>query len=1024
MSDPENYKVGWICAIKLEYVAAQAFLDEIHDGPQFISPNDHNVYALGRMGKHNVAIANLPSGEYGLVSAVTVANNMMHSFPNIRIGLMVRIGGSAPYLKKKRDIRLGDVVVSRPGNGFGGVIQYDFGKKIQDREFILTGFLNEPPSLFRVAIDTLEVDYEMNSPQLNEAIDVVLKARPNLQKTYERPDPSSDRLYRSDIVHSATDDDKSCGTAWSSNTIPLISRQMREEDEDNPPIRYGLIASANQLMKDALIRDKFATENDIFIYSLKMSKRYAVLVGIDHYIKNGSRKLKNNRDLTINNLYGCVNDVESMRNFLDNIYKFDDVSILTSSLPDDAADQGVTLPVESPDCWPTFDNIQASFDAVYDRATAGDFFFFHFSGHGARLKRVKGSPHRRTTDPSLLTVDFCCGKPAVRGWQLNQWLRKLNKKGVQVVVALDSCHSGGSWRAGGNVSFRTPNDWPVVPNLDADEEAAAVEALEADAEPTHRDAELETSWSINPDSFTLLAACGSDEKAAEIVLNGKVGGAFTHQLLDFLKNGDPQTVTYRMIRDQLKDRLKDQTPTVYGRDRLLFFDNPEPFAAVPLVVSIQDGMAVIPVGSAHGVNRGSEFVPFRDAGHLTLSVDEVEDFECRAKIFGDASLVLRQPGYMVVPSRWNLGREAAKVHVDPALGYSFRESLRGWLECRISSPVKVVEHCTDSTDTNILKLNTYAQESTEQKPQIWNNGRLVGPLRLVGDNIEELAAEAAAPLAHLIRFRQVLGLQARGSWNQPPFKVQLTPANGAVANAGLFPLTQKFRFAFENLDEEDLYFTVLVLSPEYSIQQLYPTADNPQTIAKGQKKGFNFSMKLPSGPQWVQETLCQTSRRDIIRTLVTKRKRVSWKSLELPNIWDASQMMQKKKSPSLGRDAVVDEEGEWWVNDQEILTSRPLTCPVQLICLMVPSAGLWTDAQVKEHVERCHPDSQLVPTPVLTALPTDSGFASMIIKSGFDGLRKPGDQAATHSTQEPFQPVVDDTATQYSDESSTMSSRK
>lgn len=34
MSNPEDYTVGWICAITTEYVAAQAFLDEKHDPPR------------------------------------------------------------------------------------------------------------------------------------------------------------------------------------------------------------------------------------------------------------------------------------------------------------------------------------------------------------------------------------------------------------------------------------------------------------------------------------------------------------------------------------------------------------------------------------------------------------------------------------------------------------------------------------------------------------------------------------------------------------------------------------------------------------------------------------------------------------------------------------------------------------------------------------------------------------------------------------------------------------------------------
>lgn len=115
----DDYAVGWICAITTEYVAAQAFLDEKHPGPEYVSPNDNNDYTLGRFGKHNAVIAILPEGEYGIASAASVARDMLHSFPNIRFGLMVGIGGGAPSLK--HDIRLGDIVVSTPGYGLGGV---------------------------------------------------------------------------------------------------------------------------------------------------------------------------------------------------------------------------------------------------------------------------------------------------------------------------------------------------------------------------------------------------------------------------------------------------------------------------------------------------------------------------------------------------------------------------------------------------------------------------------------------------------------------------------------------------------------------------------------------------------------------------------------------------------------------------------------------------------------------------------------------------------------------------------------
>jgi hypothetical protein len=46
------------------------------------------------------------------VSASTVASHMVSTYPNIRFGLMVGIGGGVP--SKSADIRLGDVVVSKP----------------------------------------------------------------------------------------------------------------------------------------------------------------------------------------------------------------------------------------------------------------------------------------------------------------------------------------------------------------------------------------------------------------------------------------------------------------------------------------------------------------------------------------------------------------------------------------------------------------------------------------------------------------------------------------------------------------------------------------------------------------------------------------------------------------------------------------------------------------------------------------------------------------------------------------------
>ncbi|CAI4213647.1 unnamed protein product [Parascedosporium putredinis] len=243
----EQYTVGWICAIHPEYVSAQAVLDNTHEAPEFRHDQDNNNYTLGSIGKHHVVIATLPSGEYGLVSAASVARDMLRSFPNVKIGLMVGLGGGAP--SDRHDIRLGDVVVSVPGEGEGGVMQYDYGRTIQHQAFQQISHLNKPPA-FGNAIDEM----------IN---DLLQKAR-RLRKLYSRPAQSTDQLYNTSDTHAHNDI-----TSCTEECGDPISRPQRTEDDDNPAIHYGLIASANQLMKDAITRDKLATEKGVLCFEME-----------------------------------------------------------------------------------------------------------------------------------------------------------------------------------------------------------------------------------------------------------------------------------------------------------------------------------------------------------------------------------------------------------------------------------------------------------------------------------------------------------------------------------------------------------------------------------------------------------------------------------------------------------------------------------------------------------------------------------------------------------------------------------
>ncbi|KAK1240068.1 hypothetical protein MKX08_007510, partial [Trichoderma sp. CBMAI-0020] len=259
-----QYTVGWICAISTERTAATAFLNEKFDAREYNLPDDdNNDYTLGRIGGHYVAITALPA--YGTDTAAAVAKDMMRSFPSIKIRLMVGIGGGAPT--PKHDIRLGDIVVSIPQNGNSGVLQYDFGKTMQDQEFQMTRVLNQPPQNLLSAVNGLRTDYESQGHLLEEEIEGAFQRLPRLRQTYQRPNQSSDRLYKSDVIH-PRHDDRSCSAACGDAASSIVPRTMRSSDK-NIIIHYGLIASANQVMKDATTRDKLALQNEVLCFEME-----------------------------------------------------------------------------------------------------------------------------------------------------------------------------------------------------------------------------------------------------------------------------------------------------------------------------------------------------------------------------------------------------------------------------------------------------------------------------------------------------------------------------------------------------------------------------------------------------------------------------------------------------------------------------------------------------------------------------------------------------------------------------------
>ncbi|KAN0087042.1 hypothetical protein V8E54_000730 [Elaphomyces granulatus] len=258
----DDYTVAWICALPLETAAAKAMLDKTHlQLPQ--SAADDNAYMLGEISGHNIVIACLPSGVYGTISAATVAANMRTTFPSIRFGLMVGIGGGVP--STNNDIRLGDVVVSKPTGVLGGVVQYDYGKTVASGAFQQTGMMNQPPQVLLNAVARLHADEILGNNQsivevISNALNTNVQAKS--RSLFSRPADDHDRLFNSAYNHPPSDD-----TCINCDQRELIHRHPRTSDE--PQIHYGLIASGNQVMKHGGTRDRLGKEYGMLCFEME-----------------------------------------------------------------------------------------------------------------------------------------------------------------------------------------------------------------------------------------------------------------------------------------------------------------------------------------------------------------------------------------------------------------------------------------------------------------------------------------------------------------------------------------------------------------------------------------------------------------------------------------------------------------------------------------------------------------------------------------------------------------------------------
>ncbi|KAL4734247.1 putative wd40 protein [Aspergillus similis] len=178
----------------------------------------------------------------GTVNAAHCAAAVSQQFPNVRLALMVGIGAGLP--SRKHDIRLGDLVVSKPKDGSPGVVQYDFVKRERNRD-VQKGCLNKPPRILISADGSLQEDEMMKRHPLRRPLRKVTN-----HTEFKRP-ITEDILFEESFHH--IKEGSSCRECEASNAKKIVPRP--QHPDNTPTVHRGLILSGDGVIKSPEFRN-------------------------------------------------------------------------------------------------------------------------------------------------------------------------------------------------------------------------------------------------------------------------------------------------------------------------------------------------------------------------------------------------------------------------------------------------------------------------------------------------------------------------------------------------------------------------------------------------------------------------------------------------------------------------------------------------------------------------------------------------------------------------------------------------
>jgi hypothetical protein len=265
--------------------------------------------------------------------------------------------------------------------------------------------------------------------------------------------------------------------------------------------------------------------------------KYAFLIGINY------RK-------TADELYGCINDVHNMKNFLQS--KLGYTSFVT--LTDDTSVK------------PTRRNILNGINTLVRKLKSGDEAWVHFSGHGVLVRDYSGD-EESGHDSCFAPIDY------KRSGFISDDVIRLNlvervPRGTKVYVVLDACHSG----TGCDLRHKYDDSSYLTTNQIQTANPLTLTYVPSDWSLRQTSYEF-TKYPRTAGEVYCISGCQDNQESGDTYIESDkmYGGILTSTMLSLLKSNDLKTYKWK---DLLKDVCCSEKANGYAQRTALTSGNP------------------------------------------------------------------------------------------------------------------------------------------------------------------------------------------------------------------------------------------------------------------------------------------------------------------------------------------------------------------------------------------------------------------------------------------------------------------